>query len=116
MSDLDLKNIFPSMMMNLPLAEIPFPGVTGRLFQGLDHQIVFFDIEPIGKVAEHSHGAQWGIVIQGEMELTIGGKSAVFRKGDHYYIPAGVVHSAVFKCRTQVMDFFADKERYKVKI
>ena len=109
----DLKDIYAPMMMNLPEADIPFAGVTGRLFQGSDHQIVFFDIQPIGKVAEHSHGAQWGIVIEGEMELTISDKTAVYKKGDYYNIPAGVVHSAVFKCQTQVMDFFEDKDRYK---
>jgi len=61
------------MIMDLPEANINFKGVKGCISQSEDHQIVFFEIEPIGKVAEHSHNAQWGIVIEGEMELTIGG-------------------------------------------
>lgn len=111
----DIKDIFAPMILNLPEADIPFEGVTGWLFQGENHQIVFFDIKPIGKVAEHSHGAQWGMVIEGEMKLTIGNHTKVYKKGDYYNIPAGIVHSAFFKCQTQVMDFFEDQYRYKLK-
>lgn len=108
-------NIFAKEILQLPEADIPFVGVKGWLSQGTDCQIVFFDIEAIGEIAEHSHGAQWGVVFEGEMDLTMGGETNTYKKGDHYYIPAGVSHSAVFKIRTQLMDFFADKERYKAK-
>ena len=103
------------MIQSLPEADIPFKGVRGRLFQGADHQIVFFDIEPIGEVAPHSHGAQWGVVFEGEMELTIGGESTTYRRGDRYFIPAGVVHSARFNTKTRLMDFFADADRYRTR-
>lgn len=109
------KNPFPDMIMSLPEAKIEFKGVRGWISQGKDHQIVFFDIEPIGKVTEHSHKAQWGIVIEGEMELTIGGTTKTYKKGDSYHIPDSVVHSAMFKSRTLVLDFFADRDRYKAK-
>lgn len=49
------------------------------------------------------------------MELTIGGITKTHKKGDSYFIPDKVMHSAVFKSRTKVMDFFDDKERYKAK-
>ncbi len=109
------KDILPEMIKNLPEADINFKGVRGWISQGKDHQIVFFDIEPVGKVPEHAHKAQWGIVIDGEMELTIGGITKTYKKGDSYYIPDSVVHSAIFKTRTRVLDFFADKDRYKPK-
>jgi len=38
------------------------------------------DIDPIGEVPPHSHGAQWGVVVEGEMELTID----VFADVDRY--------------------------------
>lgn len=50
------------------------------------------------------------------MELTIGGETTTYRKGDSYFVPAGVEHAAVFKQKSWLMDFFADKERYKAKI
>lgn len=106
---------FPKLIVDLPEADIPFDGMKAWISQGKDHQIVFFDIEPVGEVREHSHGAQWGIVIDGEMELTIAGQTKTYKKGDSYIIPENALHSAVFKTRTQVLDFFADKDRYKIK-
>jgi quercetin dioxygenase-like cupin family protein len=110
-----MNNIYPDIIKNLPEADIPFKGVRGWVAQGADHQIVFFDIEPIGEVPRHSHGAQWGMVIDGDMDLTIDGETKNYRKGDHYFIPKGVLHSAKFNRRTIVMDYFAEKNRYKLK-
>ncbi len=104
---------YPEIIKNLPEADIPFPGLKGRIFQSEDHQIIFFEIEAIGEVAEHKHGAQWGVVFEGEMDLTIGGETRTCRKGDTYFVPDDVMHSAVFKKKTWLMDFFADKNRYK---
>jgi quercetin dioxygenase-like cupin family protein len=106
---------YPDMISNLPEADIPFKGVQGKLLQGENQQIVFFDIEPIGEVAEHSHDAQFGMVLDGEMTLTIGGSSKRYSKGDSYYIPKGVKHSAIFHTQCKVIDIFNEKERYKSK-
>ena len=108
-------SVYPEMIKNLPEADIPFNGVHAKILQGKDHQIAYFVIEAIGIVPEHSHGAQWGVVFEGEMDLTIDGNTKTYKKGDHYYIPSGVKHSANFKKRTQVMDFFEDKDRYPIK-
>ncbi len=110
-----MSPVYPEMITNLPEADIPFEGVSGWLSQSADHQIVFFEIEAIGEVPEHKHGAQWGFVFDGEMQLTIGGETKTYRKGDRYFIPDGVPHSAVFKVKTFVMDYFADRERYRPK-
>src|SRR5512147_745974 len=104
---------FPEFVMNLPEADIPFPGVSGRISQAPNHQIIFMEIEPIGLVAPHRHGEQWGIVVEGEMELTIGGETRSYRAGDSYHIPANVVHAATFPTRVRVIDIFADPDRYQ---
>jgi len=106
---------FPDLIKSLPTANIPFEGVRGWISQSDDHQIVFMELEAIGKVAEHKHGAQWGMVVEGEMDLTIGGETKTYNKGDSYFIPEGVLHSAVFKMKTWVIDYFADKNRYLSK-
>jgi quercetin dioxygenase-like cupin family protein len=115
MSEEDQNKHYPEIITRLPEADIGFKGVRGWLSQGKDHQIVFFDIEPISEVTEHSHGAQWGIVVDGEMDLTIGGVTKTYKNGDSYVIPQGALHSAVFKKRSLVLDFFADKDRYNAK-
>ena len=106
---------FPDMITGLPEADIPFKGVRGWISQGPDHQVIFMDIEPIGDVAPHSHGEQWGIVVEGEMKLTIGGETRIYKPGDSYHIPAGVEHSATFLTHFRVIDVFADKDRYRPK-
>ena len=106
-------NSFPDCIKNLPRIKVGFPGVKGWLSQGEDSQVVFFEIEAGGSVAPHDHGAQWGIVIEGELQLTIGGETKVYSKGDSYHIPAGAVHAAEIKIFTRVMDFFAEHDRYQ---
>lgn len=107
---------YPGIITRLPQIDISIAGVNGWLSQGADHQIVFFEIEPVGKIPEHKHGAQWGVVISGEMELTINGIRHTYCKGDSYFIPKNALHSAVFNKKTIVMDFFEDVDRYKTKM
>ncbi|MCK5795948.1 MAG: cupin domain-containing protein [Deltaproteobacteria bacterium] len=103
---------FPDFVTCLPRADIPLEGVEGRISQAADHQILFFDIAPIGELPLHHHGAQWGIVVDGEMDLTIDGATRTYRQGDSYFIPAGVAHAAAFRTRVRVIDVFADVARY----
>ncbi len=106
---------FPEMIRRLPEADIPFRGVRGRLLQGAAQQAVFFEIEPIGAVPEHTHAAQLGVMLAGEMSLTIGGATRRYRAGDSYFIPAGVPHSAVFHTAVRAIDFFDEPARYRPK-
>lgn len=106
---------FPELITGLPEADIPLEGVRGWISQARDHQVVFFEIEPIGAVPAHSHGAQWGIVVDGEMELTIDGATRRYASGDSYFIPEGAVHGARFLTRCRVIDVFADRERWKAR-
>ena len=106
---------YPEMLRDLPEIDIPLKGVRGWLLQSKDKQVAFFDIEPVGKVPPHFHCAQWGLVVEGEMSLTIREKTKVYRKGDWYYIPEGLVHSATFLTRVNAIDVFDDPERYKIK-
>ena len=107
-----LGQFYPSEIMNLPDADITFNGVQGKLLQGDQSQLVFMEIEPVGEVPPHKHGAQWGIVLDGKMQLTIDGVTKTYTKGDRYYIPDGVVHSALFTTKVYLIDYFADKDRY----
>ena len=103
---------FPEMIRGLDEIDIPVDGIRGWLLQGGSTQAVFFDIEPVGVIEPHHHCSQWGIVVMGEMDLTIDGQEKTYKAGDWYYIPEGVVHSASFKTRVHVIDIFDDGKRY----
>ncbi len=104
------------MIRDLPEADIEFEGVRGWIAQGDSHQILFFEMDPLGEVSEHSHESpQWGIVVEGKIALTINNTTTVYGSGDEYLIPAGAKHSAEFKTRVRVIDFFNEQERYKPK-
>lgn len=108
---------FPRLVKDLPEADIPFDGVRGWIAQGKNHQILFFEIDALAEVSEHSHDSpQWGFVIEGAMELTIEGKTKAYGKGDDYYIAAQAKHSAEFLSKSRVVDFFGEKSRYSPKL
>jgi quercetin dioxygenase-like cupin family protein len=110
------KQGYPEVITCLPEAEIPFEGVKAWILQADTRQLVFFEFEAYANVPDHSHTyPQWGIVIDGKMELTISGKPRICKRGTEYVIPAGARHRARFLSRTRVIDFFSEKNRYKPK-
>ena len=107
---------FPGVIKDLPEADMPFPGVKAWILQGEKHQLIFFEMQPTAVVPEHSHRyPQWGMVVEGKMRLTINGKTRTISKGDDYLIPAETKHQAKFLTRTQVIDLFSERTRYKTK-
>lgn len=104
---------YPDIIKKLPKVKHSMDGVEGWLAQGENFQIAFFEIQPTAKVPPHSHGAQFGVVIEGEMVLTIGADTRVYSKGDTYDIPEGVTHHAEPKSIVLAMDFFDDADRYE---
>lgn len=99
----------------LPQADIPMEGPLAYLLTGGPSQVVFFDLPAGTEVPPHSHGAQWGIIVDGELDFTIGGVTETYRQGDSYYIGAGVEHSAKVKNHCRAIDVFADPDRYQPK-
>lgn len=106
---------FPEVITKLPKADIPVPGVKGWVAQGENFQIVFFEIDPTGGIPPHSHSTQFGMVLEGEMSLTIDGKKKRYSKGETYFIPEGKIHQAEFHTRVLALDFFDDPKRYRIK-
>jgi quercetin dioxygenase-like cupin family protein len=109
------KNLFPEIITKLPEADIPIEGVNSHLFQGENQQFVFMSFEKDAEVSEHSHEGQWGVVLDGEGELTVDGKKHAFKKGDTYFIPKGVKHSAKIRRGYKDLTLFDQKDRYKAK-
>ena len=107
---------YPDVVTRLPEAKIAVKDARAWIHQSDQSQLVFFQFVAGTDVPSHNHlYPQWGLVIEGEMEMTIADKPHHFRKGDEYLIPAGAEHSAKFLTDTRVMDFFSEKNRYRPK-
>lgn len=110
-----MNSIFPEPILNLPEADIPLSGISAYLSQGSDHQIIFMHFSEDVDLSEHSHEAQWGIVLEGKIELTIDGKTEIYQKGDRYFIPKDVKHSGKIYAGYADMTYFHQKDRYSAK-
>ncbi len=106
---------FPDPVRNLPQADIPLPGVAAYLSQGSNHQIIFMAFSKDVDLPEHSHESQWGIVLEGKIELTVAGIKNTYTKGDRYFIPKGVKHSGRIFAGYADITYFDEKDRYGVK-
>jgi len=108
---------FPEIITRLPEAELPLPPskVKTHVLPSDRGQLVFFHVLEDVEIPPHSHKAQWGTVLEGEVEVTIGGEAKVYRPGTTYYIASGVVHSAKARAGAKIMDFFEEPDRYPLR-
>jgi quercetin dioxygenase-like cupin family protein len=108
----ELMGIFPPIISQHPAANLGIAGVESRLLQAGDQQFVFMHFTRDFDIGEHSHAAQWGAVLDGEAELVIHGTPRTMRRGDTYFIPAGVRHSARIIRGYTDLTLFDQRDRY----
>jgi mannose-6-phosphate isomerase-like protein (cupin superfamily) len=62
--------------------------------EGFHHTYVWQD-GPHAQYSDHTHATETThIILEGEMNLTMGGESMTYRLGERCDVPAGAVHSA----------------------
>jgi quercetin dioxygenase-like cupin family protein len=85
------------------------PGIVLRLVWGEHVMLSYATFQPNSTVPAHSYPhEQTGIIVEGELELTIGNESRVCRKGDAFTIPGNIEHSAASgDTATTVIDTFS---------
>lgn len=110
-----MTEIFPEPIRNLPQADILFDGITAYLSQAENHQVIFMEFTEDVEVPQHSHEAQWGVVLAGKIDLTIDGVEHTYTKGDSVFIQKGAKHSAKVYAGYADISFFNQKDRYKLK-
>ncbi len=104
---------YPDFIKALPQADLPMAGVNGYILGAPQAQAVFFEIPAGTAIPDHSHGDQWGVVLAGEVDLTIEGQTRRCTVGDSYFVPAGKVHSARVLTDARILEVFADADRWK---
>lgn len=100
---------------NRPAKELA-PGVKIKTFWQDKMLLSYVEFAPNAVVKLHSHPhEQSGVMLEGELEFTIGGETRVLHKGDMYIIPGGVEHTAKsFNQPAVALDIFSPvREEYK---
>jgi quercetin dioxygenase-like cupin family protein len=106
---------FADFIRALPMVDSPLASLRGWMQQTGQALTMFYEIPDGVDVPEHAHGAQWGVVLAGSVDFTIGGETMTYGRGDTYYVPAGVLHRAVIHPGFVGIDVFADADRYSAK-
>lgn len=108
---------FPEFFGAFPALDVPFPDdmVTTQAIRSDQGLAVFFTFHKDLVLPMHAHAAQWGMVVEGEIILTIGDDTRAYRPGDSYSIPAGVSHGARIRAGTRVIDVFQEADRYPLR-
>ena len=91
------------------------PGFFGKMIHGEKTTLAFFQIKKGSILKEHHHpNEQITHILEGDLEMTIGGEKMIFTAGTAQVIPSGVPHSATALTDCRVIDAFAPpREDYK---
>jgi len=103
---------FPGFIRALPMVDSPLASLRGWMLQTGQALAMFYEIPDGVDVPEHAHGAQWGVVLEGAVDFTIGGETRTYGVGETYFVGDGVPHSAVIHPGYAGIDVFADADRY----
>ena len=91
-------------------------GVASKTFWGDKMLLSLVEFEPGSEGATHSHSnEQVGVILEGEIEFTIGEEKQLLKPADCHVIPSGVEHSATASLtRCKMMTVFSPvREDYK---
>ena len=92
------------------------PGVVVRTFWGEQMLASLVDLAAGAIVPSHSHPhEQFGMLLRGEMQMTIAGETRTVQAGDLYFVPGGVEHGVhVGAAGAQAIEAFSPvREEYK---
>lgn len=75
---------------------------------GKNMNVLHWNMDDGSEVGTHTHPQeQFGYVIKGGFDLTIGDEKFVLKEGDAYLVPADIPHSFVAIGDTEAIDVFA---------
>jgi unsaturated pyranuronate lyase len=99
---------------DIPPKEI-VPGITGYYAHGTNMTFGYVEIKAGSNLAEHHHvHEQITYIVEGQLDMIIGGKPCSLTAGMYHIIPSNTPHSAVAKTACKLIDVFNPvREDYK---
>lgn len=104
-----------SQIKNIPVKQL-FPGIDGYYAHGEKMTLGFVELKAGSQVPMHQHPhEQITYIIEGRLDMTIGGKPFSLTAGMYHVISSNSPHSAIAKTDCRVIDAFSPvREDYKV--
>jgi len=101
-----IKDIPPKELM---------PGITGYYTHGENMTFGFVELKAGSNVPLHHHiHEQTTYIIEGQLDMVIGGEPCPLKAGMYHIIPSNIPHSAIAKTDCKVIDVFSPaREDYK---
>ena len=90
-------------------------GITGYYAHGANMTFGYVEIKAGSNLPAHKHvHEQITYIIEGELDMTIGGEFCPLKPGMFHVIPSNVLHSAIAKTDCKAIDVFNPvREDYK---
>lgn len=101
---------FPESVRRLPRASLA--GAEVFVHDAGTTQILFIEVpagHPEVVVPTHTHDVEWGVVVEGEIEMTFGDRVERHGAGATHHIPAGRPHSFRFRPGTSSIHYFVER-------
>jgi quercetin dioxygenase-like cupin family protein len=85
------------------------PGINSIMEAGESLNMVFMEIASDMEDPGHTHDfEQCGVIVEGEMEMSIGDERRTLRAGEAYFVPAGKPHGwRTFEGPVRILDVSA---------
>ncbi len=101
-----IKNIKPKELI---------PGITGYYAHGNSMTFGYVELKAGSSVPMHQHmHEQITYIIDGQLDMVIGGESCLLTAGMYQVIPSNTLHSAIAKTDCKVIDTFSPvREDYR---
>ena len=93
-------------MSNITVKELR-SGFFGKMIHGDKGTVSIWEIKQGSKLETHQHvHEQITYILEGELQMNIGGEDFTFTAGCYHVIPSNVPHNAFAKTDVRVIDFF----------
>ena len=101
---------FPESVRRLPRSSLA--GCDVFVHDDGATQVLFMELpadRPDVVVPTHTHDVEWGVVVEGEITMTLGDRVERHGPGSTHLIPAGLPHSFRFKPGTSSVHYFVER-------
>jgi len=105
---------YPEFFKTMSKPDVPMDGLTAFMMSDRA-QVIFYELPEGSTAAEHVNCDEWGLVIEGQVSVTMNSETTTYGTGETFFIPDGVPHSLVNHPGVVGITVFDDPARFPAK-